>query len=308
MILQNELSCCQATSIKPHKAKPHKGHNTLYPMDMKGLLELIRPINDVMSAFAVFIAGVISAGWYMPFTSVLAASLGTFFASAGGMVINDYFDFDIDSVNKPNRPIPSGQITRRGALYFSMILFGCALVCAIFTNIWCIIVGIPALFLIILYSWKLKRKLFIGNIVVAALSALALLYGGIATGSIQLVSILALIAFFASVSREMAKDIEDIEGDKVGGSQSVPVILGVEATAQIAGAFLILAVAFSFLPYISGIFDQWYLVMIVPVNLVMLYLGTKMLLKKVERISVWQKTLKIGMYVTLGIFLVSRLI
>jgi geranylgeranylglycerol-phosphate geranylgeranyltransferase len=277
-------------------------------MDMKGLLELIRPINDVMSAFAVLISGVISAGWNMPLISVVAASVGTFFASAGGMVINDYFDFDIDSVNKPERPIPSGQITRKGAFFFSIILFGCALVCVVFTNIWCVIIGVPALFLIILYSWKLKRKLFIGNVAVAALSALALLYGGIATGSIQLVSILALIAFFASVSRELAKDIEDVEGDRIGGSQSVPLILGIGATAQIAGFFLMLAVAFSFLPYVAGIFDQWYVSMIIPVNLVMTYVSIQLLRKKVEHISAWQKTLKIGMYVTLGIFLISRLI
>ncbi len=276
-------------------------------MGLKVLLELIRPINDVMSAFAVFIAGVISAGWQMPLVSVLAASLGTFFASAAGMVINDYFDYDIDLVNKPQRPIPSGQITRKGALYFSVLLFGGALICALFTNIWCIIVGIPAVLLIILYSWKIKRTPA-GNVTVAFLSALALLYGGIATESIQLVSILAIIAFFASVSREMAKDIEDVEGDRLCGSQSVPVALGVEVTAQIAGLFLAAAIAFSFLPYIYGIFDQWYIAMIVPVNVVMGYVAAQMLLKRVEKISMLQKMVKVGMYVTLGIFLISRLI
>ena len=277
-------------------------------MDMKGLVELIRPINDVMSAFAVFIGGVISAGWNMPLASVLAATLGVFFASAGGMVINDYFDFDIDSVNKPKRPIPSGQITRKGALYFTGALFGCAIICALFTNIWCILVGIPALILMIVYSWKLKRKLFVGNVAVAFLSALALMYGGIATESIKLVSILALIAFFASVAREMAKDIEDIEGDKFGGSTSVAVTLGVEITGQIAGAFLLAAVVLSFLPYAYSIFDEWYLAMIIPVNIIMTYLSIQIMLKKVGKISTWQKTLKVGMYVTLGIFLVSRLI
>jgi geranylgeranylglycerol-phosphate geranylgeranyltransferase len=277
-------------------------------MDMKALLELIRPINDIMSAFAVFISGVISAGWHMPVTSVLAASVGTFFASAGGMVINDYFDFDIDRVNRPERPIPSGKISRKGALYFSLGLFGGAAVSVAFTNIWCVIVGIPALFLIVLYSWKLKRKLFIGNVAVALLSGLALLYGGIASGSIQLVSILALIAFFATVSREIAKDIEDIEGDKLGGSQSVPVTLGAEVTSQIAGIFLALAIGSSFLPYVYCIFDRWYLAMIVPVNVVMSYVAIQMAVKNVSKISSWQKMVKVGMYVTLGIFLISRLV
>ncbi len=277
-------------------------------MNAKAFLELIRPINDVMSAFAVFISGIISAGWNMPLASVMAATVGTFFASAGGMVINDYFDYDIDSVNKPFRPIPRGHITRRGALSFSVVLFGSALFCALFTNVWCIVVGILAVILMVLYSWKLKRRLFIGNVAVAFLSALALLYGGIATGSVELVSILALIAFFASVSREMAKDIEDIEGDRLGGSRTVPVIMGAEKTVQIAGVFLALGIAFSVLPYVYGIFDEWYLAMVTPVNLVMTYVVIKMLLKKVDTISVWQKVLKVGMYVTLGIFLVSRLI
>jgi geranylgeranylglycerol-phosphate geranylgeranyltransferase len=277
-------------------------------MDMKTLLALIRPINDIMSAFAVFISGVISAGWAMPFTTVAAASLGTFFASAGGMVINDYFDYDIDQVNKPYRPIPSGKITPRGALYFSAVLFVSAVICALFTNIWCIIVGVPALLLMILYSWKLKRSPFVGNVAVAGLSGLALLFGGIATGSIQLVSILALIAFFASVSRELAKDVEDIKGDKAGGSRTVPIALGPGVTTQIAGIFLLLAVITSFLPYVYNIFNMCYLIMIIPVNLVMLYVIVQMMLKNVDKISVWQKMLKVGMYVTLGIFLVARLL
>jgi geranylgeranylglycerol-phosphate geranylgeranyltransferase len=277
-------------------------------MDMKTLLELTRPINDIMSGFAVFISGVLSAGWHMPLMSIVAASLGTFFASAGGMVINDYFDVDIDRVNRPHRPIPSRKITRKGALYFSLFLFSGAGVCVLFTNIWCVIVGVPALFLIILYSWKLKRRLFVGNLAVALLSALALLYGGIATGNIQLVSILALVAFFASVSRELAKDIEDIKGDRIGGSQSVPVLLGENMTSQIAGGFLALAIGSSFLPYALGIFDSLYVMMIIPVNLAMGFVMVQMLLKNIEKIPVWQKMLKAGMYVTLGIFLVARFI
>ncbi|MBU7015193.1 MAG: UbiA family prenyltransferase [Theionarchaea archaeon] len=277
-------------------------------MDIKTLLELTRPINDIMSGFAVFIAGAISVGWHMPLMSLAAASLGTFFASAGGMVINDYFDIDIDSVNRPHRPIPSNRITRRGALQFSLFLFMGAGVCVLFTNVWCIVVGLPALFLIILYSWKLKRRLFVGNLAVALLSALALLYGGIAAGNIQLVSILALIAFFATVSRELAKDIEDIKGDRIGGSQSVPVLLGENLSAQIAGGFLALAICTSLLPYVLGIFGNLYLVLIVPVNLVMGFVMVQMFLKNIERIPVWQKMLKVGMYVTLGIFLAARFI
>lgn len=276
-------------------------------MDATGMVRVIRPLNDVMSAFAVFISGVISAGWAMPFISVLAASAGTFFASAGGMAINDYFDYDIDSVNKPSRPIPSGQISRRSAFYLSMVLFSCAVVCALFTNVYCILAGVPALVLIILYSWKLKRTLFIGNIAVGILSGFALLYGGIAACSIQLVSVLALIAFFATLSREMAKDIEDIEGDKRGGSTSMPVIAGAEASAQISGIFLLIAIISSFFPYLFHIFNYWYVILISPVNCIMGFVALQMLSKKIDRISLWQKTVKGGMYLTLAIFLVSRL-
>jgi geranylgeranylglycerol-phosphate geranylgeranyltransferase len=276
-------------------------------MDVAGMVKIIRPLNDIMSGFAVFISGVVSAGWAMPLVSVLAASAGTFFASAGGMVINDYFDYDIDSVNKPFRPIPSGQISRTKALYFSLGLFSCAGGCALFTNWYCIIAGIPALILIILYSWKLKRTLFVGNIVVGILSGLALLFGGIATKSIHIVSVLALIAFFASVSREMAKDIEDIEGDKRGGSKSIPVVAGVERSAQISGIFLLMAIIFSFLPYTLGIFNHWYVILVIPVNIMMVFVALQMLSKKIERISLWQKIIKVGMYSTLIIFLLSRL-
>ena len=276
-------------------------------MDAAGMVKIIRPLNDIMSAFAVFISGVISAGWAMPLISVLAASAGTFFASAGGMVINDYFDYDIDSVNKPCRPIPSGKMSRKGAFWFSITLFLGAVVCVFFTNIYCIFLGIPALFLIVLYSWKLKRTLFIGNAVVGMLSGFALLFGGIATKSVHIVSVLAFIAFFASLSREMAKDIEDMEGDKKGGSKSMPVIAGAAQSAQIAGIFLLTAITSSFFPYMFHIFNHWYLLLVTPVNAVMIYVALQLLTKDIVRISLWQKIIKVGMYLTLIIFLVSRL-
>ena len=183
---------------------------------MKAYLELIRPSNTIMAGFAVFLSGAIAAGRQIPPLDVFLAVLGTICASSGGMVTNDYFDYEIDLINRPERALPRGALTRKRALIFACVLFVLALLFIAFTNWLCIAIGYPAVFLIVVYSWKLKRRPFIGNFAVAFLTSLTLVYGGAAAGNIVLVTMLAICAFFANLSREIVKDIEDMKGTDFG--------------------------------------------------------------------------------------------
>lgn len=275
---------------------------------MKAYLELIRPSNSIMAGFAVFLSGMIATGRQIPPSDVFLAVLGTICASSGGMVMNDYFDYDIDMINRPQRALPRGAVTREHALTFAVILFGLALLFIAFTNFLCIAIGYPAIVLISVYSWKLKKMPFIGNVAVAFLTSLTLVYGGAAAGSIVLVTMLAVSAFFANVSREIAKDIEDIRGDESLGSRTLPILWGIRRSAVISAGFLILAVAATFLPYLSGIFGWLYLVLVVPLDVVMLYVGYLLVSSRMEKIALIQKLEKAGMYAVLLIFFVSKMV
>ncbi len=275
---------------------------------MKAYLELIRPSNTIMAGFAVFLSGLIATGRQVPPSDVFLAVLGTICASSGGMVMNDYFDYEIDVINRPQRVLPRGALTRRKALIFAVVLFVLALSFIAFTNFLCIAIGYPAILLILVYSWKLKKTPFIGNVAVAFLTSLTLVYGGAAAGSIVLVSMLAISAFFANVSREIAKDIEDIKGDESLGSRTLPILWSVRKSALLSAGFLVLGIAATFLPYFSGIFGWLYLVLVAPVDVVMVYVGYLLVSNKMEKIALIQNLEKAGMYAVLLIFFVSKMV
>lgn len=275
---------------------------------MKAYLELIRPSNTLMAGFAVFLSGMIATGRQIPPVNVFLAILGTICASSGGMVLNDYFDYEIDCINRPERALPRGAVTRRKAFVFACLLFGLAYFFIAFTNWLCVAIGYPAIVLIVVYSWKLKRKPVSGNVVVALLTSLTLVYGGAAAGNIVLVTMLAICAFFANLSREIAKDIEDIKGDKTLGSRTLPILWGVERSAGASAVFLVLGILATFLPYFAGIFGSLYLVLVIPVDAAMVYAVYLLVRVRVEKIAVIQKLEKAGMYAVLIIFFVSKMV
>ncbi|MGC1123149.1 MAG: UbiA family prenyltransferase [Candidatus Methanofastidiosia archaeon] len=275
---------------------------------MKAYLEIIRPSNSIMAGFAVFLSGMIAAGRQIPPLDVFLAVLGTIAASSGGMVMNDYFDYDIDSINRPQRPLPRGAVTRRNAFIFAIILFGLAYLFIAFTNWICILIGYPAIALIFVYSWKLKRRPLSGNFVVAFLTSLTLVYGGAAAGNVVLMSMLAICAFFANFSREIAKDIEDIRGDQSLGSRTLPILWGVERSAQLSAICLALGIAATFLPYSAGIFGWLYLALVIPVDVIMVYAVYLLLKMRMDKITVIQRLEKAGMYSVLLIFFISKMV
>lgn len=275
---------------------------------MKAYLEIIRPSNSIMAGFAVFLSGMIAAGRQVPPLGVFLAVMGTIAASSGGMVMNDYFDYDIDSINRPQRPLPRGAVTRRNAFIFAVILFGLAYLLIAFTNWLCILIGYPAIALVFVYSWKLKRRPFSGNFVVAFLTSLTLVYGGAAAEKVLLVSMLAVCAFFANFSREIAKDIEDIKGDQSLGSRTLPILWGVERSAQLSAVCLTLGIAATFLPYFAGIFGWLYLALVIPVDAIMVYALYLLLKMRIDKITVIQRLEKAGMYSVLVIFFISKMV
>jgi geranylgeranylglycerol-phosphate geranylgeranyltransferase len=275
---------------------------------MKAYLEIIRPSNSIMAGFAVFLSGMIAAGRQVPPLDVFLAVMGTIAASSGGMVMNDYFDYDIDSINRPQRPLPRGAVTRRNAFIFAVILFVLAYLFIAFTNWICILIGYPAIALIFVYSWKLKRRPLSGNFVVAFLTSLTLVYGGAAAEKVLLVSMLAVCAFFANFSREIAKDIEDIKGDQSLGSRTLPILWGVERSAQLSAVCLALGIAATFLPYFAGIFGWLYLALVIPVDVIMVYAVYLLLKMRIDKITVIQRLEKAGMYSVLVIFFISKMV
>ncbi|EQD80184.1 (S)-2,3-di-O-geranylgeranylglyceryl phosphate synthase [mine drainage metagenome] len=108
------------------------------------------------------------------------------------------------------------------------------------------------------YEYALKRSGLPGNIVVSALVGLIFIFGGIAVDHFSRMIILFFLAFFSNISRELIKDVEDMEGDL--DRLTFPKRYGKTAALNLSSAFIIIAVSLSFVPYILRLFSIYYLI------------------------------------------------
>ena len=182
---------------------------------------------------------------YRKLTWLIVASV---FIAAAGYIINDYFDLNIDQVNKPDKNIFVRTINRRWAIIwhfvFSLIGIVATVIAVGFSKWYLVLANLFCVALLWFYSTSFKRQVLIGNLVISILTAwtvlilffaytepheafmanaasikffrLAFLYGG--------------FAFVISLIREAIKDMEDIEGDARYGCKTLPIVSGLRTT------------------------------------------------------------------------------
>jgi geranylgeranylglycerol-phosphate geranylgeranyltransferase len=151
--------------------------------------------------------------------------MSAFFISAGGNSINDFYDLEIDRINKPRRPLPRGAISRSSALLFSIALFLLGMVLSFWVGGFGILVALAASGLLIVYSSFLKKRFIWGNLAVSSVCALAFVYGGLAADDFRLSLVPAAFALVFHLGREILKDIEDLKGDSSSGASTDPIPL-----------------------------------------------------------------------------------
>ena len=269
---------------------------------MFAYLAILRPLNGLMAVFAVLVAAIL-VNFFVPY-QLLLAFLIVFLISSGGMVINDYFDYEIDKINRPKRPIPSGRISRKNALIYAIVLFLVADFIALFLNFYVFALTILNTVINIIYSWKLKKMILIGNFSVSWLVASTFIFGSLLKGIITVtILILFLMAFSSNIGREITKSIEDVEGDKRRSIKSLPLIAGKNFAALIAMIFIFFAIIFSPLPYFFGLLsiNYFYLVIITDIIFALSCFFIFILPRKS------QKLMKIAMFTAIIAFLVGTI-
>ncbi|TDQ67572.1 geranylgeranylglycerol-phosphate geranylgeranyltransferase [Methanimicrococcus blatticola] len=187
--------------------------------------------------------------------------LMVFLATGAGNMLNDYYDIDIDRVNKPHRPLPSGRIGLKEAVYLTIICFSIALLIAFLINPVSGIIGFINVFILIWYAKTLKRTVLLGNLSIAYLTGSTFLFGAsfFGTDGVIVMIPLFLLAFLATAAREIVKDIEDIKGDSEDGAVTFPIKYGEKPAIGLAALFGFLAVLLSPLPYLMNILTVHYL-------------------------------------------------
>ncbi len=243
---------------------------------VKGYIAELRPFNCAMAAGAALIGIFVSDA---TFTNTLLmpaflAFVAVFLVTGGGNVVNDYFDVNIDRINKPARPLPTGLITLSEALVYAGALLFTGIILALLINPLCF--GLAALnsALLIMYAWRLKRSARIGNLLVGYLTGSVFLFGGASVSAFYIPTVLFVSATFAITSREIVKDIEDIAGDRSMGAMTLPIRYGSPLSRKAAALFMLVAVAVSPIPFLISALGFTYLGVVVVADLVLLVAAT----------------------------------
>jgi 4-hydroxybenzoate polyprenyltransferase len=251
-------------------------------------------------------------GW--PYILLAVASITI---AAAGYVINDYFDINIDEINKPKKNVVDHIVSRRWAMAWHFMLSGIGIILSFYvswkTGLWFIaIANFLCVMLLFGYSVSLKRKLLSGNILISLLTAWVILIlcfsemfrpdpGPVWTIAIEqkivrLGFLYAGFAFISSLIREAIKDMEDMQGDARYGCRTMPIVWGVNVTKVYVAVWLIVLLAVLVLVQVYVLQFRWWLPVAYSVGLIilpLLYIFYKLFRastpKDFHRLSNWTK-------------------
>ncbi len=244
-------------------------------MLMNPYIEILRPNVAFLSVLGIVVGSLVSGAFSFPLLVALA-SIAAFLITGAGNAFNDYFDYRIDRVNRPGRPIPSGRISRRNAFNYAVIINLLGLGLASLVSLPFLEIAFLNTIVLFVYAWKLKAKPFVGNLSVAYLSASTFLAAGLITSGFSslpgsAVFILSLISLFGTLGREIFKDIEDIKGDRLSGARTLPIMWGEGKSRTLAYASLYFACLLLILPLYFGMFGFPYLAGAAPAAALCIY-------------------------------------
>jgi len=207
---------------------------------VKSLFRISRPVNLLMVGFAQFMTAYFLVGSTLTGIPILhdyklyILVLSTLIITASGYMINDYYDVKIDYVNRPNEVIVGKGIKRRIIILLHTILNFTAIALGYLVSPKIALINFLAAFLLWIYSNKLKREPFIGNLTVAFLTGLSIYLMAIQYQKAELLILTyAIFAFFLNLIREIIKDIEDRQGDRKHGCRTLPIVIGFRKTKTV---------------------------------------------------------------------------
>lgn len=278
--------------------KRHAGAVDGLSVNVRAILDLIRPGNIVMGCTGVVVGAVAAIGFGVTgkgfglFVGCLVASL----YMAGGNALNDYADREADSINHPERPIPSGRLKARTALIISATSYGVGSALILFLPPAAILIAGLAGLLLISYEIWIKAAGFAGNLVISALVGMLFLFGGAVVDRPYPALYMLILAFLATLGREVVKDIQDMSGDSE--RNTVPRIYGTRRARHVASVSMFMTVVLSPLPLFADTVSVFYVPLVIAADATFIY--SLRYLREPERAS---SLMKSGMAIGLMAFI-----
>jgi len=219
---------------------------------------LVRGRNLMMAGAGVAIGGTLAMGRVAVPRELLLAILSAACLGAAGNAANDLWDVAADRINKPHRPLPSGAVPHDVAVTVGGVAGGLGLLLAWLAGRTPFLIAVPALALMLAYSPLLKPRPVLGNLVVAVVGSLPLVFGAGAVGDWHAGLVPFWLAVLLHLAREIVKDLEDIPGDLAAQRRTIPIAWGRRAGFFAAALPLALFVPVALLPWLAGPYGARY--------------------------------------------------
>lgn len=223
---------------------------------IKGLYKISRPLSTLSGALAVVLGGYVAGtgAWF----NIFLATLATLCISSAANAWNDYMDIEIDKINQPQRPLPAGMVSPRAVLIFAVVAAALSLIIAAFINPASFVIAFCSAILLLIYSWRLKSTVLLGNATVAFISGLSAVFGGVAAGNVIPSLWLAAIIFTAIMGREVLKTMADYEGDLRQRCRTISTVWGRRPARIVFFVLVWITLAMMMLPYLFRVYKPVY--------------------------------------------------
>jgi len=277
-------------------------------LSLRAFVSILRPINCAMIGFAVIVGAFVSKP---PTVDVAGLAFGfiTGFAICGySMVINDYYDIEVDRVNQPERPLPSGLVTPRAALGLAVAMLAVGLIASVVLLSWAALaVALVYALLSWLYNYRAKKYGLPGNLIVASSLAIPFIYGGLVSGgsvTSSLLRFMAGTALLSGVGRVVVKAMADTVGDEKRGIRSFARVHGMRQASVAGAAFFLASVVSSLIPLLVLSVSLFYRFGVIIPDVAFIYLAYEILSSPTaERALKVKKRALMGMLIGLIVFI-----
>ncbi|MCJ7554455.1 MAG: geranylgeranylglycerol-phosphate geranylgeranyltransferase [Ignavibacteriaceae bacterium] len=235
-------------------------------------IKLFRPVNCLITFLSVIVAAFIASFNSFPFVAVFFAAVAASLVTAAGNVINDYYDIEIDKISHPERPLVTGVINKNKVIIIYTILNFIALLISFWISPIAFGFVLFTVILLLLYSITLKKVILFGNSIIAFLTGMVFIFGGIVVENVAASVIPAIFAFLINFNREIVKDMEDIEGDLNAGVITFSARYGIKKLKLIILMITAILVLFTIYPFLIQFYKiEYFIFVMILVNPLLVY-------------------------------------
>ena len=271
------------------------------------MIRLFRPELPLAAGVCVLAGQVLTTGTLPPLRTGLLGFICIFAISGSALVLNDYFDFEVDKINAPQRPLPSGAVSRVEALGLTVLATIIGLASAFALGLNALLISVFLWIIGFLYNWRFKQSGLPGNLMVSTSVALSFIFGAATMNEPwnKIVWVFSLMAFLLDLGEEIAGDAMDMAGDKKRNSRSIALLKGKAFALHISLILWGVMICLSFLPVIMGWLGISYLIIILLTDAMFVFFSVKLV--KAQTPEAGRKAMR-GIYLGATVFVIAFLV